>query len=78
MILVDTPSPIPESVASVGYAEHAEAIRNALNVVSTQKHSAPLEGCEDDFDAMEQDQGTWFILITKGLISESQMILKKI
>ncbi|KAK7858414.1 protein phosphatase inhibitor 2 [Quercus suber] len=59
----DTPSPIPESVASVGYAEHAEAIRNALNVVSTQKHSAPLEGSvssssEDDADAMEQDEGS--------------------
>ena len=78
MILVDTPSAILDSVASIGYAAYAKAIRNALNVVSTQKHSAPLEGCEDDFDAMEQDQGTWFILITKGLISDSQMILKKI
>ncbi|KAM3687201.1 hypothetical protein ACB098_10G062500 [Castanea mollissima] len=52
-----------ESVASVGYAEHAEAIRNALNVVSTQKHSAPLErsvssSSEDDADAMEQDEGS--------------------
>ena len=74
MILVDTPSPIPESVASVGYAEHAEAIRNALNVVSTQKHSAPLEGCEDDVDAMEQDEGTWFILITIGLMIVSEIL----
>nr|POF21772.1 hypothetical protein CFP56_55853 [Quercus suber] len=52
----DTPSAILDSVASVGYAAYAKAIRNALNVVSTQKHSAPLEGCEDDVDAMEQDE----------------------
>ena len=45
-------------LASVGYAAHAKAIRNALNLVSTQKHSTPLEGCEDDVDAMEQDEGT--------------------
>nr|POE62359.1 hypothetical protein CFP56_44233 [Quercus suber] len=51
----DTPSAIPDSVASIGYAAYAKAIRNALNVVSTQKHFAP-EGCEDDVDAMEQDE----------------------
>ncbi|KAL0010518.1 hypothetical protein SO802_005626 [Lithocarpus litseifolius] len=52
----DTPSAIPDSVASIGYAAYAKAIRNSLNVVLTQKHSAPLEGCEDDVDAMEQDE----------------------
>uniref|UniRef100_A0A2N9E7Z4 Protein phosphatase inhibitor 2 n=1 Tax=Fagus sylvatica TaxID=28930 RepID=A0A2N9E7Z4_FAGSY len=57
-----SPSPIPDSVASTGCAAHAEAIRNALNqAVSTQNHSAPLEGrvlsSEDEFDAMEEDEG---------------------
>ncbi len=63
MILIGSPSPIPDSVASTGCAAHAEAIRNALNqAVSTQNHSAPLEGrvlsSEDEFDAMEEDEGT--------------------
>ena len=37
---------------------HMLMLRYALNVVSTQKHSASLEGCEDDVDAKEQDEGT--------------------
>ena len=54
MILVDTPSAILDAVASVGYAAYAYAkicFKCGFN-------SKPLEGCEDDVDAKEQDEGT--------------------
>ena len=40
---------------------HMLMLRYALNVVSI--NSKPLEGCEDDVDAKEQDEGTWKYLI---------------